>query len=809
MMYSNVKLYFNSNILPNRNFEIESIDDYLYGLTKTTLTKFQYIKHQLAISIKVNMNQSNLNYVETNNIDYISIQNYTPEGSSEKEVFYFVINKIWKAEGTIQFDLYMDTINSFASDYTLSNRTKISREHKDRWLKTTSENETKSQSGQLEYDILSNTCHINVYIAFTTMTYANEYDVIAISCDDPDLANPNYSYNLNFDNSGTYPVLLGYIEVYDPDLEMEDYDGVDFSLTIKASNNSFSRLINEYSEGINPQLYKQLSYEIKGDEIKWNLVYRKISDSNNSVNCLLIPSIPIQAKIPASSSTMSGIFALAGTSNYFYISEKFGRSILFTLIDSDDLVADFNAYSYVSLGNKYYIDYSFKFSNNNQFEVYKWRLKYNSSGVLQSQTSLGKIKIASSTTFKDVYFDYSQTKYALLATNTYATSSTGTLTLSETTYNVNSIEQLNRLDPLLIKIIELPFCPIEYTITSEVYEFSSFIYLSSDNFIQLVEQSFLHEITTDVSNPLGVLRSTTIAPSIEDSRDDNNETKLLHSDYYLPKFVYDSFSYPFILEWQQNVENDTYLKFKFKTTNTINSRFLFDFYREHLKLDTNDYSSILVVDRNNEGLILNDDYITYLKNGYNYDKKYKQISQTSAVMGGIGSTIGGVATIAGGIATSNPALVIGGIASIASGVVSAVNSVAKSELSLQQKLQEKLNQAINVNGADDLDLLNYYTDGNKPKLVYYKVSTRMKNALANLFYYTGYATNEYGVPQRNTRTWFNFIQAEVDFASSKNLSEDILNDIKTRYQIGLTILHKVNGSWNFSQDKENWEVSIL
>ena len=91
MMYSNVKLYFNSNILPNRNFEIESIDDYLYGLTKTTLTKFQYIKHQLAISIKVNMNQSNLNYVETNNIDYISIQNYTPEGSSEKEVFYFVI----------------------------------------------------------------------------------------------------------------------------------------------------------------------------------------------------------------------------------------------------------------------------------------------------------------------------------------------------------------------------------------------------------------------------------------------------------------------------------------------------------------------------------------------------------------------------------------------------------------------------------------------------------------------------------------------------------------------------------------------
>ena len=129
-MTSSVKLYFNSNILPNRNLEIDNLSDYLVTLTKETLDNFQYVKHKLFLSIKINKDQSHLDYKESDNIDYLSIQNGT-----ESIIYYFVIGKEWVSTSTIRLDLYMDTINTAKNDYTLSNKTKIAREHKDRWIK--------------------------------------------------------------------------------------------------------------------------------------------------------------------------------------------------------------------------------------------------------------------------------------------------------------------------------------------------------------------------------------------------------------------------------------------------------------------------------------------------------------------------------------------------------------------------------------------------------------------------------------------------------------------------------------------------
>ena len=109
-------------------------------------------------------------------------------------------------------------------------------------------------------------------------------------------------------------------------------------------------------------------------------------------------------------------------------------------------------------------------------------------------------------------------------------------------------------------------------------------------------------------------------------------------------------------------------------------------------------------------------------------------------------------------------------------------------------------------------MLDAYSQ-NKAKFKVYKVSPRMKKALFNLFYYTGYICEEQGLPDTTSRLWFNFVSADIVLKKVPNLSEDIINDIKIRYNAGITFLHNVyvdsSYKYDFDQKYENWENSIL
>lgn len=132
-MISTIILYANTEITPERNFIVEDIAEYLAKRSQITLTNFQYQRNSLQHQIKVNFSQVAVNYTYESGFNYCSIIN---EGT--KPVYYFIVKKTQIAENTILFDLVMDVCNSFEFmvDYQFTLKSRIIREHKDRFYNT-------------------------------------------------------------------------------------------------------------------------------------------------------------------------------------------------------------------------------------------------------------------------------------------------------------------------------------------------------------------------------------------------------------------------------------------------------------------------------------------------------------------------------------------------------------------------------------------------------------------------------------------------------------------------------------------------
>lgn len=813
-MTSNVVLYYNTNILTNRNLEIEDIANYLNTKTKSIISRFQYIKHGLFISIKVDMNQSYLDYQQLDNIDYLSIQNYNDNENPESLVYYFVLHKRWLSQSTIAFDLYQDTINSFKGKYILSDKTLVRREHKDRW-KYDIDTEIKQTNPIYMNWVYSEgigssvaRCEIEIPLLqdYVIRVEIEDYDNYVIDNERYDFITKKLSFNVTIDG-------------YDVPEEQGDQYG---TYRIEYTTRIYKRIIDEYKEGFNPNLFKKSQEDIQYDNLKWYLAYQKSADDVNiPVNIYLYPSQDL---------------------SIYQIGQK---RIDPTYLNDDEFIefqANFNtnqlkiesslfsSYSpeEKTIGNLKYL-YNYRIQKNPLIANSKIDLYYLIYNLEYDET-IQKYRVINKTTITLAeQIDYVDLKFA--DTNLYIYK--GNLLTPDTTieYEFNnsiafaqsiigklsSIRLADRTLTTYLKIVELPYCPINYS--KDVYGVYQFDEGTIEDFTELATGKRLKlnpsisldgiqsTIETTNSSPFKAIFDE---PIFSENKQIENESKLFQSEYYNPKFVYDSFSYIFKLEAQNLdiLKDDKTLSFIFKATTNVSSKFLFSFIQEKLKLDYEDYSSILVVARNNEVILFNDDYINYLRNGYNYDIKNKQINEFTALLGAGFGVLGGAGAVAVGSATGKATSVIGGITSIITSVVGAINTLEKNELALQQKIEQKKLQATSVMGADDIDLLNFYTNNNKAKIIFYQVSDRMRSLLFDLFYYCGYSTQEYKIPNLNTRLYFNFIQADVVFESSANLSEDILEDIKNRYSIGITCIHKVNNTWDIDQIKENWEVSI-
>lgn len=141
------------------------------------------------------------------------------------------------------------------------------------------------------------------------------------------------------------------------------------------------------------------------------------------------------------------------------------------------------------------------------------------------------------------------------------------------------------------------------------------------------------------------------------------------------------------------------------------------------------------------------------------------------------------------------------------GIIKGVQQIQQTEREFAQKQHAIRQASVSVSGSDDIDLLTYYSH-NRLKSEVWQCSERMKKALADLYYYQGYATQEQKIPTHNNRKWFDFLRCQADIKNIKNLDQRFIDNIKDRLAIGATFYHNVNGVWDIEQTKGNPETWI-
>ena len=397
---------------------------------------------------------------------------------------------------------------------------------------------------------------------------------------------------------------------------------------------------------------------------------------------------------------------------------------------------------------------------------------------------------------------------------------------------LGSISTLDKTLSTLLKIIKLPYIPYDFKLdeSNKLMIDTSFNFVSSwngiTNVLRLVnlDIEFKHIINTNdtIKSPNEeYLRFSSIDPLIS-NRNDFYESKMYHSEFFTPKFTYDSFSfiYKFELEDIEKIfdkynGDNMYLSINFDMTRTINSRFAFEFLDYNIiDKKEDDYPNWLLVSRNNEEVIYNSAYLNYIRTGYNYDVKNKQAQATRNWVSIGASVLTALVGIAGSVATggaSVPLAIMGvsGLISTSATITNAISTQAQNERGIQEKLDSLKLQTASVSGSDDVDLMSRY-NGNRLLYITYKVNDRVDKLLKDLFYYYGYKDNVSGIPNTNTRIWFNYIKCEpiIEF-SSINMTQEIEDELKGIMRNGFTIIHKYNNTWDIEQVKENWEVSML
>lgn len=440
---------------------------------------------------------------------------------------------------------------------------------------------------------------------------------------------------------------------------------------------------------------------------------------------------------------------------------------------------------------------------------------------------------------------------------------------------VEGIDSVDRTMSNLNTIIELPYCAtndIIYVSSSQLYNYNSNIWewspvnlqfrlknLNSEFYRNLVQQYQIPDLAY-------IVNTDELSPNSE--RNDVIESKIYHSDFSTLKYVYDSFSMELARE-RLTISGDLTiapeLELGFKQSNNITSNLLFKLNFDGQDVNYKkiaDNEDVLLATRNNELTIFQSDYINYMRNGYNYDKKAQAIANKQQVINVVGNTLGTILSVgvnglnigynvadslnaiqaakeasqkAAGLIPSNrwafwkggtaaeyreqvgrevfkatgigTQLAVNSATNLISSIGSAITTRQQQENSMSAKLAQLEAQSASTVGSNDLNLLNFY-NGNKLHEMKYSITEEMKKPIYDMFYYLGYTTNYQAKPDLYSRNIFNYIIATPEFTNI-GVFDTYLNDIKVRFASGLTIWHN-NAITSYGQNNiETWIANQL
>lgn len=764
---STVKLYYDCKILNDRNMIVDDVDSYLSTLTPTVMEDFQFIKHDLSISIKIdteeigaNVNSGNiLNPFAAGKLNYVSIQNET----DYSPIYYFVIDQEWTAVRTIKLYLALDTLNTFKYNvaYSFDKKTLVLREHKDRYFKIP-------------------------YIS----------------------GSKSYLRKIDFESEGISPLQY---QVSDQEI-IDEKANFDWYLLYMADNTKSSVTgetlpINAFIMAEEPITTALINYGLKISDLNQSKVYWF---GKNVPNSFTSGNVEIDGTKYAITEAM---FVMYSAAVGWFFSKATGNagSTKIRNLDSTSILI---------------------FDESKEIDV-------------TEQSSLPTIL---SGDLSSIGGRISAAKTAVVAPSQQAGEQ-----------GIDDVFTIDRTDTRISKILKLPYCPFNVQISGGNINIPSELERTAVkwenektyNYLK-IKTNFLQAFQNNISNDNTFYqRIFKYSDFSEDVRKDLEESKLFHSDFQNFRFIYDSFQYIFAAEKITETKVRDGVKklefpFKFITTSTMNSRFLFDF-GDFIEYESNkfieSYPYILTIARNNEIPIFNSEYINYIRNGYNYDVKARNASIVSASLGivsnaaqvaltplTVGKSIKNVATAAAGleavkagvtsqkyksalaaveeskkgVATASQIAISNAFGAV-SGIINGINSIRQTETAFEQKQKSMRMANVSVESSDDIDLLTYYSN-NRAHMPHYCCSERMYKALSDLFYYQGYINNEQKIPDVNSRKWFNFLKCEALLINNKNIDDKYLENIKERFEIGVTFYHKNNNTWDFAQETANREI---
>lgn len=384
-----------------------------------------------------------------------------------------------------------------------------------------------------------------------------------------------------------------------------------------------------------------------------------------------------------------------------------------------------------------------------------------------------------------------------------------------TTEPLNTIYEVDRTDSQLVKIIKMPYAPFNTSysqVSGRTYIEIPKGWSLYKNYLKLddLNEEFLNTVTYQAISQLALEIPEDSIGTV--NNDLTYESKLYNSNYYTLKYVYDNFEKEILLERctplqeEESAANKPYVTIKFKQSNNISSNSLFEFEVDNVSKyeELSVYSKYLNVNRSQEVAIYTSPYLEYIRNGYNYDKKAQSLQIQQGVISAVTSLGTSIISQARG-GQLGQALSISMAGNVINSLSSIATNAASAELSIQQKLNNAAKSPASVSSTVDLDLLSYY-NGNRLIRVTENCSPAVRQAIYDLFRLTGYKCNDYGIPDFNSRIYYNFIQCKADFDEVKWFyGQNILDDIKAKYEIGVTVFHKYNNKYDWLQEKENFE----
>ena len=568
-------------------------------------------------------------------------------------------------------------------------------------------------------------------------------------------------------------------------------------------------LIDKHPEEISaPPMVQIAKPTVVGPSSRWTLVYRTDYDSDiqaNPVTCYVMPDKDVNI-----SETLYGTYTLNKNSA--------AVGIWWAMTNGSN---HYDAFS-IKWGNEHkdvkMSDYSYAYFviENDCVHVYLYMLSTPTIDIKADEVvfSICKQIYRQSAAF-DTNFSLSSLDFnhPLVMDSGM---STGTLPSFERWY------ENNKTDTRLVKIIELPYAPFneEYDGENKLIIPNGFdLYYgllrygggqlgmgsSVASYDNLAQEPF---VIADVVNEEGIQKK---------ANPEEYETKLWNSSYYSLKFLYDGNYHAVKLEEFEHLANNNYpLSIEFYPSTGIDNSIGFKFDSLE-QLDT-DFGDWLITNRTTEIPYYSNSYIEYMRFGNGMDERNRGFSVASTVVGGIGSAVSTGASLAfaitgAGAASGGPigAIAGAGIGLVSTAIATAAN-ISKANDQINSKIDQYTHQASSVQAANDLSVFKRYGK-NKLLKVEYQPTKELRDSIGRYFHLYGYACDEYGVPNWNTRIWSDYYVMEPQFKLT-HIEKDYEADISTRMQAGFRLLHRVNlsdrsGVYDFDSEYENWERSLI